>query len=140
MLNFVLLHRYGTHLMPNHRLRGSRIPIPMRLRLINDTPHLLLLLLTQIHISRSKVLDQTVRLRRAGDSNHALGRDPRKRDLCDGAPFAFSEVLNLLHDCEVIVEVLALEFGDWTSGQYTCPYPPGRLWSRGKRAWVCRLT
>lgn len=58
-----------------------RIPIPSRLRTINNPPHLLPLLVGELNIPRRPVPLQPLRLGRARNSNHALSGDPRKRDL-----------------------------------------------------------
>jgi len=73
--------------MPNHLLRRLRIPIPTRLRAIHESPHLLPLLLTQVHIPTRKILHKPMRFRRPRNSNHALGRDPRECDLAGRAAF-----------------------------------------------------
>lgn len=83
----------------------------MNLRILNNAPQLPLLILTQVHIPRRKVPLQSRDLCRARNSNHALRRDPRQRNLTDSAALTVRELLDLLHDGFIVVEVLALEFG-----------------------------
>jgi hypothetical protein len=52
-----------------------------------------------------------VRLGRTRNSNHSLGRNPSKRDLCQSASLANSEFLDLLYYSLVLVEVFALKLG-----------------------------
>ena len=103
-------------LMAYKGLVAGAIPIPLGLGRINDAPHLRLLLLSQIDISRRPILLQTRRLRRAWNGNEPLSRDPRQRYLRKRAALANSQLLDLFHDGLVFVEVLALEF--WRCG--TC--------------------
>lgn len=87
------------------------IPLPNRLRLLQNPPHLRLLPLAQLNLPRSKVLLQPPRLGSPRDSNEPLRRDPREGDLGKRTPLPRGELLDLLDDGFVLVEVLALEFG-----------------------------
>ena len=99
--------------MTHHRLRPLIVSVPVRLQRVQNLTHLFLLLTRQLNIPRSKVLFQTVRLGRARDRDHALRHDPRQSDLRQRATLALREGLDLLDDFLVVVEVLALEFGDY---------------------------
>lgn len=56
-----------------------------------------------------------MRLRRPRDGNHTLRRNPRKRNLRCFASLTLSQFLDLGHDGFVLIEVLALEFGNGTT-------------------------
>lgn len=107
-------------LMPNHSLMRRPIPIPMRLRSINNPPHLQLLLLRQLNLPRSPVLLQSTSLRRSGDSDESLRSNPGQRNLTNGAALPSSEFLDFVYDCAVFVEVFALEFGTWVEDVRRC--------------------
>ena len=98
--------------MPNHSLRLLTIPITRRLQRIQYTSHLLLLVFCQFHIPRSEVLFQTLRLRCSRNGNHALRNHPRQSNLRQRTPLTLRESFDLLDDFLVVVEVLALEFGN----------------------------
>ena len=74
-----------TLLMSHHSLVHRTIPVPMRLRSINNLPHSLFLLIRKLHIPRSPVRLQTRSLRRTRNGNHALCSNPRKRNLTNRA-------------------------------------------------------
>lgn len=90
---------------------SSTISIPLWFSRINNPPHLSLFVISQVNIPRCPVLLQTVRLGRTRNSNHSLGRNPSKRDLCQSASLANSEFLDLLYYSLVLVEVFALKLG-----------------------------
>jgi hypothetical protein len=101
------------HLMPYHRLCPLTVPITSRLQGVENLAHLLFLALRQLHIPRREVLFQTMRLSRTRDRDHALGHDPSQSNLGQSATLAMGQSLDLLDDLFVIVEVLALELGDF---------------------------
>jgi hypothetical protein len=98
--------------MPHHRLHLLRVSVSLRLQRVQNPTHLLLLPFRQLNLPRSKVLLQTVRLSRARDGDHALRHHPSQSDLGQSAALALGESLDLLYNLLVVVEVLALEFGD----------------------------
>ena len=98
--------------MPHHSLHLLTIPVPLRLQRVQNIAHLFLLLFCQFHIPRREVFLKTLRLRRPGNRNHALSNDPRQRNLRQRAALTLRERLDLRDDFLVVVEVLALEFGD----------------------------
>jgi hypothetical protein len=100
------------HLMPHHRLHLLTVSVALRLQRVENRTHLVLLSSRQLNIPRCKVLFQTMRLSRPRDRNHTLRHHPRQRDLRQSAPLALGQRLDLLDDLLVVVEVLALEFGD----------------------------
>jgi hypothetical protein len=106
--------------MTHHRLRPLIVSVPVRLQRVQNLTHLFLLLTRQLNIPRSKVLFQTVRLGRARDRDHALRHHPGQGDLRQSASLALSQCLDLLDDLLVVVEVLALEFGDCASEVVGC--------------------
>lgn len=97
--------------MSNHSLVRRGIPVTLRLRSVNDPPHLILLLIRQLHIPRRPILLQPLRLGCTRNCNHALGSNPRERNLGRGAALLCCELLDLLDDGFVLVEVFTLEFG-----------------------------
>jgi hypothetical protein len=101
-----------SHLMSHHRLRPLVVPVSLRLQRVENLAHLLLLFLRQLHIPRSEILFQTMGLGRSGDGDHALRHHPRQSHLRQSASLALGKSLDLLDDLLVVVEVLALEFGD----------------------------
>lgn len=74
---------------------------------------MLLLLICQLHGPRSEILFESMRLRRSRDWNHVLGDDPCQSDLGERAPFTPRNLLDLFDDLFIVVEVLALEFGNY---------------------------
>lgn len=101
--------------MPNHSLMRRRIPITSRLRPIHKRPHFLELLLREFNIPGRPVPLKPLRLRRPRNRNHALGSNPRQRDLRNTTALFRSEGLDFFDDCAVLVEVFALEFGAFFS-------------------------
>lgn len=93
-------------------VRGT-IAVAVRLSSIDNLAHLLFLFLGQLNIPRSKVFLQARRLGSSWNRNEPSSSNPRKRDLADGATLTHGEFLDLFHDCLVLVEVFALEFGNW---------------------------
>lgn len=110
--HFATVNNPPTNLMAHHRLHLLAVPIALRLQRVKNLTHLLLLPSRQLDIPRRKVLFQTVRLSRARDRDHALRHHPRQSYLRQSASFTLSQSLDLLDDLLVVVEVLALEFGD----------------------------
>ena len=74
---------------------------------------MLFLLICQLYGPRSKVLFKSMRLRRSWNRDHVLGDDPCQRDLSQCAPFTLRNLLDLFDYLLVVVEVLALEFGNY---------------------------
>ena len=107
--------------MPHHRLRPLIVSVSLRLQRVQNAAHLLLFLLRQLHISRSKVLLETLCFGRSRDRNHALCNHPRQSNLRQRAAFALRNGFDLLDDLLVVVEVLTLEFGDWLVVLVCCP-------------------
>lgn len=85
--------------------------ISMWLSLLNNFTHLLLLLLGEFNLSRCPIFLQPIHLSRAGNGNHALSGDPGEGNLTDRASFLGGKLFDLLNNCTILVEVLALEFG-----------------------------
>lgn len=102
--------------MPHHRLMLLRITVALRLDIVEDFTNLLLLIFGQQDVPRRNVLFQALWFRSSGDRNHALRNHPRKRDLGESAALALSQGLDGVDDTLVVVEVLALELGDWEVG------------------------
>jgi hypothetical protein len=104
--------------MAHHGLLCSSIPVPVWLSIIDDSPHLLLFLVPKFNISRSPILLQAMCLGRAGYGDQTLRDDPGKCDLSSVATFPIGNLLYLLHDGTVFVEILALEFGNYSGAKY----------------------
>lgn len=102
--------------MAYHCLRFLAIAVSLRFKRIKNPAHLFLLILCQFNVFRSEVLFKTMRLCCAGDRQHSLGKHPRKSNLSERTTLALCNSLDLLNDLLVIVEVLALEFGDYSEG------------------------
>jgi hypothetical protein len=98
--------------MSHQPLHLLAVSITLRLQRVKNLAHLLLLPIRQLNISRRKVLYQTMRLSRSRNRDHTLRHHPRQSDLRQSATLALGESLDLLDDFLVVVEVLALEFGD----------------------------
>jgi hypothetical protein len=113
------MHQSCLYLVSYHSLLCWGISVTMRLRRINNLPHLRLFLLRQINLSRGKVFFQSLRLGRARNCNQTLGSYPSERDLSNGATLARSELLNLIDNSAILVEVLALEFGNCTEQRFS---------------------
>lgn len=99
--------------MANHRLVHLRVSVSDGLGRIHNLAHLGNLFFGEINISRCPVLDETVGLGRSWDRDHALRSNPRKSNLRGSAALANSQCLDAVDDGLVLVEVLALELGDW---------------------------
>jgi hypothetical protein len=99
--------------MSNQSLMRGTISVAVRLSSIDNFSHCLLFLLSQFNIPRFPVFLQTRCLGCSGDGDQSLGGDPGKRDLANLAPLTGSELLYFLDDGPVLVEVLALEFGNY---------------------------
>ena len=108
-------------LMPHHPLHLLTVSVPLRLQRVQNAAKLLFLLLRQFYFPRSKVLLKTLCFGRSRNRDHALRNDPRQSNLRQRAAFALRNGFDLLNDLLVVVEVLALEFGDWL-GVLVC-YP-----------------
>jgi len=106
--------------MPNHSLLCRCVAVTGWLCLVNNFPHLLPLFVCQLYVPTSPILFQPLRLCRSGDSNHALGSNPCQRDLRCCAALSLSKFLDLLDNCLVLVEVLALELGDRATEVVRC--------------------
>jgi hypothetical protein len=123
--------------MPHHSLRLLTVPIPRRLQRIQNTPHLFLLVFRQFHIPGSEVLLKTLRLRRSRNGNHALRNHPRQSNLRQRTPFTLCQSFDLLDDFLVVVEVLALEFGNYRMSEsaanfkYLVGHERERIWTEG---------
>lgn len=102
----------------------------MRLRRVDDAPHLPLLLLAQVDVPRRPVLLESLGLGRAGDGDHALGGDPGEGDLRQAAPLSGSELLDLVDDGLVLVKVFALEL-------WACWFLVGFLLAKSKGITLC---
>lgn len=98
--------------MPHHGLMLLRITVALRLNVVEDFTDLHLFLIGQNDIPGCNVLFQALWLRRSRNGDHALRNHPRQRDLSESAAFALSEGLDRVDNALVVVEVLALEFGD----------------------------
>ena len=98
-------------LVTDHRLSLLTVAITNWLRIVDNLPHLLLLLVRQVNVPGSPILFQSLRLRRTGDRDHALRGNPRDGNLRSRAALALGQFLDLRHDGLILVEVLALKFG-----------------------------
>jgi len=99
--------------MTNHRTHNLIEPLTHRLGLFDQFAHLLQFAVGQIDIARSPVLFQPVSLGGTRNRNEALGGNPCQSKLSSRAAFAGGKLLDLVDNGFVLVEVLALEFGDW---------------------------
>ena len=99
--------------MPNHRPERFVEPVSNGLCTINDDAHLRLLLLGQNNIAGSPVLFQSVALGSPGNGDKTLGGNPGERNLGRGTSFPLCKFLDFFHNCFVLVEVLALELGNY---------------------------
>lgn len=98
--------------MTNHSLLRRGISIAMRLGSIDNPAHFQLILLRQLNITRSPVFLQATGLGRAGNGDQPLRSHPGECNLTSLAALAGRKLLDLFHNCAILVEVLALEFGD----------------------------
>jgi hypothetical protein len=83
----------------------------MRLSSINNLPHFLLILLRQLNITRSPILLQATSLGGTHNGDQTLGSNPSECDLTNLAALASSQLFDFVHNCSILIEVLALEFG-----------------------------
>ena len=100
--------------MSNHRLSPLTVPVPLRLERVENASHLFLLFFCQFYIPRREVLFEALRFRRSWDGNHVLCQHPCESDLSQCTSFPLRDFLDRLDDFLVVVEVLALEFGDYS--------------------------
>lgn len=103
-------------LMSNHSLMRRAISVALWLSSIDNFSHCLLFLLSQFNIPRCPVLFQPGCLRCSRDGDQSLRGNPSKRDLTNLAALKGSELLYFLDNGPVLVEVLALEFGNYREG------------------------
>lgn len=96
--------------MTNHGLVGGIISVALRLCRIDDLPQLRFIFLTQLNISRRKILLQSLRLCCSRNSNESLRCYPCKCNLGQSNAFSDCKLLHLLNDLLVMIEVGALEF------------------------------
>lgn len=99
--------------MSHQSLLSWSIPVAMRFGSVHNLPHLMFLPLRQVDLTRSKVLFKTLGLGSSRNRDHTLSRNPSKCNLTDSTTFALSQSSDLLNDCFVLVEILALEFRDY---------------------------
>lgn len=99
-------------LMPHPSLLVGFISVTMGLRRVYNLPQAFLLFFGQINIPGSPVVLQPVSLGRAWNSNHALRSNPSQSDLRQGTALFLSKLLYLVYNISVLVEILALEFGN----------------------------
>lgn len=95
--------------MSNQRLIRLRVSVTYWLRPLYNTSQLLLLIFCKLNITGREVGLEPLRLCRARNGDHALCRNPGQRDLGDSAVLPVGKLLDLINDCPILVEVLALE-------------------------------
>jgi hypothetical protein len=97
--------------MPDHGLCGFGVSISLRLRGIDNPPHVVSLLGCQFDLPRIPIFFQSLRLGRTWNGNKALRSDPGESDLSDATLFLKGNLFDIFNNSTVFVKVLALKFG-----------------------------
>lgn len=92
-------------LVPSQLLVGLAVSVAMRLCTVNDPPQLCLSFFTQLNITRSPVLFQSVWFSSARDSDEPLSGNPSKSNLCNAASLLIGQLLYLLDNTASILEI-----------------------------------